>query len=59
MKVTSPMDADYARAVLADIERQIKSAAKRKTMAAFFATNVAGKLSPEAVEVYRDYAGAT
>jgi hypothetical protein len=49
-------NADYARAVLADMEDQVKSAKKRKTMAAFFASNVAGKLSPEAVEVYRAYA---
>ena len=59
MKVTNPMDEDYARAVLADIEVQVKSATKRKTMAAFFSTNVAGKLSPEAVAVYRNYAEAT
>ena len=50
--------ANQARAVLADLEAQVKSAAKRKTMAAFFATNVAGKLSPEAIAVYRDYAEA-
>ena len=49
-------NADYARAVLADIEAQVKSAKKRKTMAEFFATNIAGKLSPEAVAVYRAYA---
>ena len=48
--------ANQARAVLADLEAQVKTAAKRKTMAAFFATNVAGKLSPEAIAVYRDYA---
>lgn len=51
-------NADYARTVLADIEAQVKSAKKRKAMAAFFAKNVAGKLSPEAVAVYRDYAEA-
>jgi hypothetical protein len=50
--------ADQARAVLANVETQVKSAAKRKAMAAFFATNVAGKLSPEAVAVYRAYAEA-
>jgi hypothetical protein len=49
-------NADYARAVLADMNAQIKSAKKRKALAAFFATNIAGKLSPEAVAVYRDYA---
>ena len=49
-------NADYARAVLADIDAQVKSAKKRKAMAAFFALNVAGKLSPEAIEVYRKYA---
>ena len=49
-------NADYARAVLADMEAAIKGKPKRKAMAAFFATNIAGKLSPEAVAVYRAYA---
>jgi hypothetical protein len=49
-------NANYARAVLADMNVQIKSAKKRKMMAAFFATNISGKLSPEAVAVYRAYA---
>ncbi len=50
------MTADQARAVLDDMEAQVKSVKKRKTMSAFFATNIAGKLSPEAIEVYRKYA---
>ena len=49
-------DAQYAHAVLKEMEQQVKSLAKRKQMAAFFATNPAGKLSPAAVAVYRDYA---
>ena len=49
-------DAQYARAVLKEMEQQVKSLAKRKQMAAFFATNPAGKLSPAAVAVYKDYA---
>ena len=49
-------NADYALAVLDDMNLQIKSAKKRKALAAFFATNIAGKLSPEAVAVYRAYA---
>jgi len=38
------------------MEQDVKSASKRKKMAAFFATNIFGKLSPEAVAVYREYA---
>lgn len=49
-------DAQYARDVLKEMEQQVKSLAKRKRMAAFFATNPAGKLSPEAVAVYKAYA---
>ncbi|MCK9513536.1 MAG: hypothetical protein M0R28_20240 [Pigmentiphaga sp.] len=49
-------DADYARDVIKEMEEQVKSLARRKQMAAFFATNIAGKLSPEAVQVYKDYA---
>ena len=48
--------ADQAREVLANMESAVKSKPKRKAMAAFFASNVAGKLSPEAIEVYRKYA---
>ena len=48
--------ADYARAVIAQIERDVKSPAKRKALARAFATNIFGKLSPEAVAVYVDYA---
>ena len=49
-------DAQYAREVVKEMEQEVKSLAKRKRMAAFFATNLAGKLSPEAVAVYKDYA---
>ena len=49
-------NADYARDVLSKMEIQVKSAKKRKQISAFFALNVAGKLSPEAVAVYRAYA---
>ena len=52
------MTAANARHVLREMESQVKSATKRRRMAAFYATNVAGKLSPEAVAVYRDYASA-
>lgn len=49
-------DAAYAQSVLKEMEQQVKSLARRKQMAAFFATNPAGKLSPEAVAVYKGYA---
>jgi hypothetical protein len=48
--------ADQARAVLAQMDAQVKSAPKRKKIAAFFATNIFRKLSPEAVAVYCAYA---
>ena len=51
-----PMTAAEARGIIRDMEREVKSAAKRKKMAAFYATNIFGKLSDEAVEVYRQYA---
>ena len=53
-----PMTADEARGIVDEMERQVKSAAKRKRQAAFFATNIFGKLSPEAVNVYKEYANA-
>ena len=51
-----PMNASEARGIIRDMEREIKSPAKRRRMAAFYATNIAGKLSPEAVAVYSAYA---
>jgi len=53
---THQMTATEARGIIDDMERDVKSASKRKKMAAFFATNIFGKLSPEAVAVYREYA---
>ena len=50
------MTAEQAREVLREIERDNKSPKRRKAIAAFFATNIAGKLSPEAVAVYAEYA---
>jgi hypothetical protein len=49
------MTATQARDVIAEIERDVKSVSKRKRIAAAFATNIAKKLSAEAVEVYRAY----
>ena len=50
------MTAAEARGIIADMEREISSAAKRKKHAAFYATNIFGRLSEEAVAVYRAYA---
>jgi hypothetical protein len=50
------MTADQAREVIAQMEAEVKSPARRKSQAAFFSTNIFGKLSPEAVAVYREYA---
>ena len=47
-----------ARGVLIQMEREVSSAAKRRRQAAFFAGNIAGRLSPEAVALYRAYAEA-
>lgn len=49
-------NADHAREVIAEMEAQVPSEAKRKAQAAFFATNIFNKLSPEAVAVYKEYA---
>ena len=49
-------DAAYAQDIIAKIEREVKSPKKRKALAAAFATNIFGKLSPAAVQVYLDYA---
>ena len=50
-----PMTAADARGTIRDMERDMPSVAKRKHFAAFCATNIAGKLSEEAVAVYRAY----
>jgi len=55
---THPMTASEARGIIRDMEREVRSPAKRKKMAAFYATNIFGKLSDEAVKVYTDYANA-
>ena len=47
-----------ARGILLNIEREVASVDRRKKQAAFFARNIAGRLSPEAVAIYRAYAGA-
>ena len=53
---TYPMTASEARGIIRDMEREVKSKARRQKMAAFYATNIFGKLSDEAVDVYRAYA---
>ncbi len=50
------MTAAEARGVLRDMEREVKNAAKRRRMAAFFAGNHAKRLSDDAIAVYRAYA---
>ena len=54
--MTNLMTAAEARNVICEMEQQVRSPAKRKKMAAFYATNIFGKLSDEAVAVYRAYA---
>lgn len=51
-----PMTAAEARGVIIEMEAQVRSASKRKRMALFFSGNAAGRLSGEAIEVYRHYA---
>jgi len=51
-----PMTAAEARGIIRDMEREVPSAASRRKMASFYARNIAGKLSPEAVAVYQAYA---
>lgn len=51
-----PMTAAEARGIIRDMEREVPSAAKRRRMAAFYATNIAGRLSPDAIAVYSAYA---
>jgi hypothetical protein len=55
---THLMTAEEARWVLREMEQQVPNAAMRRKMAAFYATNVAGRLSPEAVAVYTAYAAS-
>lgn len=50
------MTAAEARGIIRDMEEQVPSAARRRRMAAFYAKNIRGKLSPEAVAVYAAYA---
>ena len=50
------MTAAEARGIIRDMEREVPSAAKRRKHAAFYATNIAGRLSDEAVAVYAEYA---
>lgn len=49
------MTAAEARGIIRDMEREVPSVARRKRMAAFYAKNIAGRLSDEAIEVYREY----
>jgi|VirMetMinimDraft_7_1064189.scaffolds.fasta_scaffold47387_3 hypothetical protein len=49
-------NAKYAEDVIAEMELQVKSQKKRKDLAAAFASNIFGELSPDAVSVYLDYA---
>ena len=44
-----------ARGVLMAMEREVPSVSRRRQQAAFFARNIAGRLSPEAVALYRAY----
>jgi|DEB0MinimDraft_6_1074348.scaffolds.fasta_scaffold622670_1 NADP-dependent 3-hydroxy acid dehydrogenase YdfG len=44
-----------ARGVLLQMEREVPSALKRRRQAAFYASNVAGRLTDEAVALYRAY----
>ena len=52
------MTAPEARGIIRDMEREVPSAARRRKMAAFYATNILGKLSPEAVAVYAEYSAS-
>ena len=55
-RATHPMTEAEARGVLLQMEAQVPSAAKRIYQARFFASNLAGGLSPEAVALYKLYA---
>ena len=55
-RATHQMTAAEARGIICEMEQQVRNPAKRKKMAAFYATNIFGKLSDEAVAVYRAYA---
>lgn len=47
---------DYVREVIAEMEAQVKSKAKRKRQALFFANAPVSNLTEEAKEEYRRYA---
>lgn len=53
---TWPVTAAEARGFIRDLEAEVQNEKRRKKIAAFFAKNIAGKLSPEAIQVYADYA---
>ena len=57
-RATHLMTAAEARGIICEMEQQVRSPAKRKKMAAFYATNIFGKLSDEAVAVYRAYSAS-
>lgn len=50
------MTVDQVKEVIADIERDVKSAKRRKQMVLFFASNPTGKISNEGVAEYNSYA---
>jgi len=54
-RATHPMTAAEARGIICEMEKQVRSPARRKKMVAWFATNIFGTLSDEAVAVYRAY----
>lgn len=53
-----PLSAANARAILIEMESQVRSARKRRDMATFFATAQVGNMTEAARAVYRDYARA-
>ena len=57
-RATHLMTAAEARGIICEMEQQVRNPAKRKKMAAFYATNIFGKLSDEAVAVYRAYSAS-
>ena len=55
---THLMTAAEARGIICEMELAVKSKARCKMLVAFYATNIFGKLSDDAVKVYTDYANA-
>jgi len=53
-----PMTAAEARGVIVLIERDVPSISKRKKLTAIYSTNIGGKLSADAVAVYRAYSAS-